>query len=152
MSMIKVTSEELRSTSADLQRGGEDVAQQLQSLEGKVRSLVDAEWSGAASDAFRDLWTQWHQGASQVKEALDGISQMLIPCRPGLPGHRGRARQQAAGLGRRVRRGISGQFGELRRRRVRFSQGFLCQPFQSSLSPAMRASRAAAPLPRLPLP
>jgi WXG100 family type VII secretion target len=77
MSMIKVTSEELRSTSADLQRGGEDVAQQLQSLEGKVRSLVDAEWSGAASDAFRDLWTQWHQGASNVKEALDGISGML---------------------------------------------------------------------------
>ena len=77
MSMIKVTSEELRSTSADLQRGSEDVAQQLQSLEGKVRSLVDAEWSGAASDAFRDLWSQWHQGASQVREALDGISGML---------------------------------------------------------------------------
>ena len=77
MSLIKVTSEELRATSADLQRGGEDVAQQLQSLEGKGRSLVDAEWSGAASDAFRDLWTQWHQGASQVKDALDGISGML---------------------------------------------------------------------------
>ncbi len=77
MSMIKVTSEELRSTAADLQRGSEDVAQQLQSLEGKVRSLVDADWSGAASDAFRDLWTQCHQGASQVREALDGISGML---------------------------------------------------------------------------
>ncbi|MBW3581292.1 MAG: WXG100 family type VII secretion target, partial [Actinobacteria bacterium] len=31
----------------------------------------------AASDSFRSLWDQWHTGAAQVREALDGISQML---------------------------------------------------------------------------
>jgi WXG100 family type VII secretion target len=77
MTAIKVTSEQLRSVSSQLHTGSEDVSQQLQSMESKVKALVDADWQGAASDSFRDLWDKWHTGAAQVKEALDGISQML---------------------------------------------------------------------------
>lgn len=77
MAAIKVTSEQLQSVSSQLQSSSEDVAQQLATLESRVTALVDADWNGAASDSFRDLFAKWHQGAGQVKEALDGISQML---------------------------------------------------------------------------
>ena len=77
MTAIKVTSEQLHSVSSQLQTGSQDVSQQMASMEAKVRGLVDADWSGAASDSFRDLWDKWHRGAADVKEALDGIAQML---------------------------------------------------------------------------
>ncbi|MGH9042032.1 MAG: WXG100 family type VII secretion target [Acidimicrobiia bacterium] len=77
MTTLKVTSEQLQSVSSQLQAGKEDVEQQLTSMETKVRSLVDADWSGAASDSFRDLWDKWHTGAAQVRDALQGISTML---------------------------------------------------------------------------
>ena len=77
MAAIKVTSEQLQSVSSQLQSGSEDVSQRLASMEAQVRALVDADWQGAASDSFRNLYEQWHRGARDVKEALDGISQML---------------------------------------------------------------------------
>lgn len=77
MAIIKVTSEQLRSVSSQLRTGSDDVAQQLQQMESQVKALVDADWEGAASDSFRDLWDQWHTGARDVKEALTGISQQL---------------------------------------------------------------------------
>src|SRR5688572_30660120 len=77
MPAIKVTSEQLQSVSSRLQRGSEDVSQQLGSMESQVKGLVDAEWQGAASDAFRDMYDKWQRGARDVKEALDGISTML---------------------------------------------------------------------------
>ena len=77
MAAIKVTSEDLQRVSSQLAAGSEDVSQRLASMESQVRALVDADWQGAASDSFRDLYEKWHRGARDVKEALDGISQML---------------------------------------------------------------------------
>lgn len=77
MPAIKVTSEQLQTVSSQLNAGSEEVSQQMASMESKVKSLVDADWNGAASDSFRDLWDKWHKGAADVKEALTGISQML---------------------------------------------------------------------------
>ncbi|MGQ0679497.1 MAG: WXG100 family type VII secretion target [Actinomycetota bacterium] len=77
MPMIKVTSEELHSVSGQLRSGSEEVSQRLESMRSQVQGLVDADWAGAASDSFRDMYDQWNQGARQVKEALDGISRML---------------------------------------------------------------------------
>jgi len=77
VSTLKVTSEQLQSVSSQLATGKEDVQQQLASMEAKVRGLVDSDWTGAASDAFRDLWDKWHSGAAQLRDALDGISSML---------------------------------------------------------------------------
>jgi WXG100 family type VII secretion target len=74
---LKVTSEQVRAVSSQLASGKADVEQQLSSMEGQVKGLVDADWTGAASDAFRDLWDKWHTGAAQLRDALDGISQML---------------------------------------------------------------------------
>jgi WXG100 family type VII secretion target len=77
MTTLKVTSEQLHSVSSQLSTGKEDVEQQLATMESKVKSLVDADWSGAASDSFRDLWDKWHSGAGQIRDALQGISDML---------------------------------------------------------------------------
>lgn len=77
MPAIKVTSEELQSVSSQLQSGSQEVSQQLSSMESRVKALVDADWQGAASDSFRDLWDKWHRGAADVQEALTGISQMV---------------------------------------------------------------------------
>ena len=77
MAVIKVTSEQLDAVSRQLDSGREDVSQQLASMESQVKALVDADWQGAASSSFRDMWDQWHNGANQVKEALAGISRLL---------------------------------------------------------------------------
>jgi WXG100 family type VII secretion target len=77
MSTIKVTSEQLESTSSSLASGESEISTKLTQLQGQVQALVDADWQGSASSAFHDLWTQWHTGATQVQQALTGISQML---------------------------------------------------------------------------
>src|SRR4051794_34355011 len=77
MSLIKVTAEELQSTSSQLDRA----AQQIQSINsgamGQVNNLVGAGWEGAASGQFSALFQEWTKGAQQVQEALAGISQLL---------------------------------------------------------------------------
>lgn len=77
MSQIKVTSEDLISTAHSLSSGATHVAEELASLRSKVESLIGGQWNGAASQSFHELWQRWHQGAAQVHDALEGISQML---------------------------------------------------------------------------
>lgn len=77
MSQIKVTSEELLSTAQSLSTGAQNVADELAGLRAKVDALVGAEWSGAASASFHELYQEWQNGARQVQEALLGISEML---------------------------------------------------------------------------
>lgn len=77
MSTIKVTSEQLSSVASQLSSGSAEVENQLSSMKSQVSSLVDADGGGAASDSFRDLWEKWHTGAGQLREALEGIHQML---------------------------------------------------------------------------
>lgn len=77
MGTIKVTSEQLTSVASQLQAGASEVEGQLSSMRSQVSALVDADWAGAASDSFRDLWEKWHSGATQLREALDGIQGML---------------------------------------------------------------------------
>ena len=77
MTVIKVTAESLHSVASDLKSGSEEVQQRLESMRGQVQNLVDSDWTGAASSSFQELYTEWNTGARQVKEALDGIAQML---------------------------------------------------------------------------
>jgi WXG100 family type VII secretion target len=77
MAVIKVTSEQLHSVSSQLKSGSEEVSQRLNSMKTQVQNLVDSDWSGAASGSFKDNYEKWNHGAQQVKEALDGIAQLL---------------------------------------------------------------------------
>ena len=77
MSTIKVTSEQLESTASSLASGEQEISGKLGQLQSMVQTLVDADWQGSASNSFQELWQQWHTGATQVQQALLGISQML---------------------------------------------------------------------------
>jgi WXG100 family type VII secretion target len=75
--MIKVTSEDLASTAAQLSRGSQEIDAQLASMRNLVQSLVASDWQGAASSAFDGLYQQWNTSAACLREALDGISRLV---------------------------------------------------------------------------
>ncbi len=77
MGMIKVTAEELSSTSAQLSSGSQEIESQLTSMHNLVQSLVDADWQGAASTAFQTLYAEWSSSATQLQNSLTGIATLL---------------------------------------------------------------------------
>jgi WXG100 family type VII secretion target len=76
MAVLKVTSEQLISSSQSLQAGSDQVQQQLTSLRNQIAPLA-SDWEGAASASFQQLWQEWDSGAKQLQEALTGISVLL---------------------------------------------------------------------------
>ncbi len=77
MSLIKVTSEELHTLSANVQTGSTSIQDQLARMQGQVLGVVGGEWQGAASGQFHTLWEEWQRSAAGLKDALDGISRLL---------------------------------------------------------------------------
>jgi WXG100 family type VII secretion target len=77
MALIKVTSEDLATVSAQLNSGSEEIDSQLARMRGLVQSLVASDWQGAASSAFDSLYQQWNTSAANLREALDGISRLV---------------------------------------------------------------------------
>lgn len=77
MADIRVTSESLTGVAGQLQNGASSIETQLSNLKSLVDGLVGGDWDGAASRAFSDLYLQWDQSAIQLKEALDGVSDLL---------------------------------------------------------------------------
>jgi WXG100 family type VII secretion target len=77
MGLIRVTSEDLASASAQLSSGSQEIDSQLAGMRNLVQSLVAGDWQGAASSAFDSLYQQWNTSAANLREALDGISKLL---------------------------------------------------------------------------
>ena len=77
MADIRVTSDSLSGVSNQLSSGSQSIESQLQNLKGLVDGLVGGDWSGAASQSFQELYSQWDQSAIQLKESLQGISELL---------------------------------------------------------------------------
>lgn len=77
MALIKVTSEDLSSVSAQLTSGSQDIDSRLSNMRGQVQQLVESDWQGAASSQFNDLYSQWNTSAGQLQQALDGIARLL---------------------------------------------------------------------------
>ncbi|RWZ53106.1 WXG100 family type VII secretion target [Labedella phragmitis] len=77
MADIKVTSESLAGVASQLSSGSQSIESQLQNLKGLVDGLVGGDWSGTASQSFNELYSQWDQSALQLKESLQGISELL---------------------------------------------------------------------------
>ena len=76
MADIKVSSENLVQTSAQLTSGSGELQTLLGSLNGLVNSM-GSEWQGAGSASFGELYSQFHSAGGQLQEALTGISKML---------------------------------------------------------------------------
>jgi len=77
MADIKVTSDSLSGVSNQLSSGSQSIESQLQNLKSLVDGLVAGDWTGAASLSFSDLYSQWDSAAIQLKDSLQGISELL---------------------------------------------------------------------------
>jgi WXG100 family type VII secretion target len=77
MAFIKVTAEELSSTSSQLTSAAAQIEAENTQAMSQVQALVGAGWQGAASGAFEAAFQQWKSGAEQVQSALAQISQQL---------------------------------------------------------------------------
>ena len=77
MTLIKVTAEDLENLSGQVASGSESIQDQLSRLQGEVSSVVGGDWMGAASGAFHERYEEWNRSAAGLREALDGISQLL---------------------------------------------------------------------------
>ncbi|HVA20350.1 MAG TPA: WXG100 family type VII secretion target [Solirubrobacteraceae bacterium] len=77
MAFIKVTAEELSSTSSMLNTAAAQIEAENSQAMSQVQALVGAGWQGAASGAFEAAFSQWKSGADQVQSALAQISSQL---------------------------------------------------------------------------
>jgi len=77
MADLRVTSDSLAGVSNQLSSGSQSIESQLQNLKSLVDGLVGGDWSGSASQSFQELYSQWDQSAIQLKESLQGISELL---------------------------------------------------------------------------
>jgi WXG100 family type VII secretion target len=77
MSLIKVTAEDLQTLSSNVMSGSQSIQDQLSRLQGEVSSVIGGDWMGTASGAFHMRYEEWNRSAVGLKDALDGISQLL---------------------------------------------------------------------------
>lgn len=77
MSLIKVTSGDLVSTSVQLSASAARIADENALALGGVEGLTGGSWAGAASAEFAQLFLRWKAGADEVQAALSGISALL---------------------------------------------------------------------------
>jgi len=76
MGIIRVTPDQLAQISSQVNSGASSIESQLASL-GSTVSTLQGEWQGAAEAQFESLWQQWQKGASDIQQALTGISNLL---------------------------------------------------------------------------
>lgn len=76
MAIIKVTSEDLHATAAQLKTAAETIRSTNEQAKSQVLALQGA-WTGSASSAFEEAFASWTQGANQVDQALARIGELL---------------------------------------------------------------------------
>jgi len=77
MSLIKVTSEDLQILSGHVDSGSGSIQDQLSRLQSEVGNVVGGDWMGSASGAFSERYDEWNRSAAGLKDALDGIRDLL---------------------------------------------------------------------------
>ena len=77
MSTFKVSSEDLSGLGNRVAQGSEETQTLLSSLAAQVQELQGA-WYGQSATNFQNLYREWQNGASQVRDAMDGISAFLL--------------------------------------------------------------------------
>jgi WXG100 family type VII secretion target len=77
MTGIKVTPVELTALSGNVAQGSAQIEGVLTGLARQLAPLAGGTWAGQASVQFTQLWEQWHLGAAQLNESLQGISRLL---------------------------------------------------------------------------
>jgi WXG100 family type VII secretion target len=73
----EVTFEELTDAGNMLNRGANDIDQQLSTMRSQLEP-IHSSWQGAASGQFQQLWDEWQRSAHSLHESLEGISHLLL--------------------------------------------------------------------------
>jgi WXG100 family type VII secretion target len=73
--LIRVTPEQLQSTSGQLNQGAGTIDGLLKQLAGQVNSL-GAEWAGAGQQRFLAAFQQWQTAQTNLHQALETIAQL----------------------------------------------------------------------------
>ncbi len=73
---LNVDNSVLSSACGSLSAAADHLLTELRSLDGAVTGM-NARWTGSSGGAFRDVWQQWHRGASEVEQGLAVMSQLL---------------------------------------------------------------------------
>jgi 6 kDa early secretory antigenic target len=72
-----VATEAVDSTGGRLRTGAQSIRAELDALVAEVTGLTSSEWTGTASGAFSEQYTQLNEGWKQIETALDGIASRL---------------------------------------------------------------------------
>ena len=67
----------MRTAVSDVHRAHEELTDARAKADQRVSSLLSAGWTGIASDAFSEAWTDWLAGAQQVEAGLEAMGQLL---------------------------------------------------------------------------
>lgn len=72
-----VATEAVDSTGGRLRTGAQSIRAELDGLVAEVTGLTSGEWTGTASGAFSEQYTQLNEGWKQIETALEGIASKL---------------------------------------------------------------------------
>ena len=73
---ITVTSAELRETGTDMRATAGTIADELNRMLSRVRTLTSS-WTGQAASSFDAYYEQMNQGWAQLREGMEGVAGML---------------------------------------------------------------------------
>ncbi len=78
MAEIQVSYQEMQSSAQRLDAARDEITQQLQGLDRMIEQLVQGAFkTEAASPKFRESFAQWHSGARNAIEGMQGMSAFL---------------------------------------------------------------------------
>ena len=74
---VEVVVSELHSASARLESAAQRLKDGLASVDDETSQLLGSGWKGGAASAYGPAWEGWHEGADQVVQALQRMSEPL---------------------------------------------------------------------------
>jgi WXG100 family type VII secretion target len=74
---VEVVVSELHSASARLESAAQRLKDGLASVDDETAQLLGSGWKGGAASAYGPAWDQWHNGADQVVQGLQRMSELL---------------------------------------------------------------------------
>lgn len=73
---ILLRADEARDAAQDVKTASSDAIQAFETLKGRLGGLADS-FKGQTATAFDNQYNEWHEGAKQMLEGLDGLGDFL---------------------------------------------------------------------------
>ncbi|KQY04354.1 hypothetical protein ASD37_20720 [Mycobacterium sp. Root135] len=74
---VELVESELHAASARLESAAQRLKEGLASVNDETTQLLGSGWKGGAASAYGPAWDGWHEGAEQVVQALQRMSELL---------------------------------------------------------------------------